>query len=111
MKPILSHSWHTEYYAKKLAEIANTTGQKCMEEGCSGWMEWFKLNHPELFKKLENALVLITNLWGSMKPADMEAFKKAVQIEVDAYAFAIPKYLEARRGDSANRLAGQEATA
>jgi hypothetical protein len=108
--------WHTEYYCKALEQVASTTGQLCLDGDCAGWLAWFEQNYPELYKKYENALDNSNKLWGSMKPVDMEAFKAAVKIEVDAMAWAIPKYLEASKltGEQADRpnetaIAKQEA--
>jgi hypothetical protein len=88
--PRKSH-WHREYYAKKLTEIVDTTGHLCREASCSGWEIWFKANHPELYAKYEAAVEMVIKLWGDM--ARIEEFKKAVETEVQAYAFAIPKYI------------------
>ncbi len=89
--------WHTEYYANALKEIVESTGIRCIEDGCDGWLDFFEKNFPGLYKKYEDSLALIDKLWGNNTPAEREAFKKAVKVEVDAYAFAVPKFLEARQ--------------
>jgi hypothetical protein len=97
MKVIGGAPWHTEFYANALKEIVEKTGVRCIEKSCNGWLDWFENTHPALYKKYDEAQALIDKLWGSNVPADREAFKKAVRIEVEAYAFAVPKFLETRK--------------
>jgi hypothetical protein len=94
------YSWHEEVYNKALKDIAQTAGKLCDDlDGLEylGWLEWFAINHPELYKKYDNALQIVLKLWGNKDPKAMEEFKAAVKVEVDATKWAVEKYLQCQR--------------
>lgn len=98
-----TYSWHSEYYNKALKEMVMTTGKRCeysFDGNCLGWIEWFEKNYPEQYKKYDDALLKIYQLWGNMDPKAMEEFKSAVKVEVDATKWAIEKYLEFQENQS-----------
>jgi hypothetical protein len=100
MRVIKGAPWHTEYYAKAIETMASTAGEKLFnfrqENGIndSGWQPWFKANHPALYEKYEAALVKINKLWGKMLPSEIEEFKAAVKVEIDATQWAIDRFIE-----------------
>jgi hypothetical protein len=94
------YSWHHEVYDKALKDIAQTAGNLCNDLNdleYLGWLEWFAVNHPELYKKYDTALLVIVKLWGNKDPKAMEEFKAAVRVEVDATKWAVEKYLQWQR--------------
>jgi hypothetical protein len=90
------YSWHKEFYDRALKEMAMTAGKRCEHSfySCLGWLVWFENNYPEQYKKYDSAKAKITKLWGSLAPVDIEEFKKAVKIEVEATKWVIDKYLK-----------------
>jgi hypothetical protein len=100
MQVLKGAPWHTEFYAKAIETVSSTAGEKLFnfarEHGIdySGWQAWFEQNHPALYKKYEAAIDKVNKLWGKMLPADMEEFKAAVKVEVDATQWAIDRYIE-----------------
>jgi hypothetical protein len=100
MQVLKGAPWHTEFYAKAIETVSSTAGEKlfnfAQEKGIdySGWQAWFEQNHPALYKKYEAAIDKVNKLWGKMLPADMEEFKAAVKVEIDATQWAIDRYIE-----------------
>lgn len=94
------YSWHQEVYSKALKDIAQTAGTLCNDSEYLeyfGWLEWFNVKHPELYKKYYDAQQVILKLWDNKDPKAMEEFKAAVKIEVDATKWAVEKYLQYQR--------------
>ena len=94
------YSWHQEVYSKALKDIAQTAGALCNDSESLeyfGWLEWFNMTHPALYKKYADAQKAILNLWDNKDPKAMEEFKAAVKIEVDATKWAVEKYLQWQR--------------
>lgn len=93
-------SWHKEYYDKSMRTIINTAGKKYAAfseqygEQDTGWMVYFRNNHPDLYRKYAEAMHKINMLWGDVDPVLMESWKAAVKVEVDATQWAIDKYIE-----------------
>ena len=92
----MTYSWHEEYYQNAIKTIQKTAGKKCRSSQytCDGWIEWFKLTHPEPYKKFIEANDKALKLWGNMDPGKMEEFKACIKIEVEATQWAVEKYLE-----------------
>jgi len=89
-------SWHKEYYEKSLKQLELFIDQLLLQCDYSleGWLEWFEKTYPEQYGKYITALQQINALWSKSDPKSMEAFKKAVKVEVDASKWAAAKYLE-----------------
>ena len=103
----MNYSWHKDYYEKNLRAMSKMTEQMILpprpleplspytdDIDITGWLEWLEQNHPELYKRYEDALLKISSLWGNMDPQKMEEWKKAVKNEADATKWAIEKYIE-----------------
>lgn len=82
--------WHAEVYTRALYQMAsNAEGKRC-----SGWLAWFRADHPEKHAKMAAAIERIDMLWGKADSASMEEFKKSVKMEIDATRWAVDKFNE-----------------
>lgn len=109
--------WYSELYRKAVKTMSALTGKKYIAfldwhgEPDTGWLDWFKTQHPELYKKYLTALEQINKLWGNNDPQAMEQFKAAVKVEVEATQWAIDRFLEhqAQMAEEARLIGRQEA--
>jgi hypothetical protein len=82
--------WHIEYYDKALHQMAAHALDKVTE----GWLDFLRTKYPEQYKKYEAAMQVIIDLWGNPAPTAMEAWKRAVKVEVDATKWALDRFNE-----------------
>ena len=93
--PIFGGSkWHTDYYVGEIRKlVAGETGNKVATYDIEGWREWFKENFPAHFNRMSAAETRQAQLWGNMSPSAQAEFKRVVKVELEAYSFAIEKFI------------------
>lgn len=110
-----NYSWHKEIYDKAVKQMASFAAglfpSSEIEEldRPEGWLGFFEEGYPEQYGKYENALSQITALWGNKDPNSMEAFKKAVKVEVDATKWVLQKFkTHKEEGRRAEEMKGKQ---
>ncbi len=86
------YSWHKEIMAKAMKKLRQYL-KKYDEIFFWDHFEWFELNHPDAYKKMEKLeLETIKVLWGKNDPESQAQFKKAVMEWIDVRIWLADNY-------------------